>query len=93
MSLLAQAAVHPLRQRLGKPLADWDATHLARHLFEGLEGGIRVREDTIVITLYNPPNAELWRGHYQNLPDKLRQQGVDPHIPWLYNFKPDFRFK
>lgn len=93
MSLLAQATVHQLRQRLGKPVADWDATHLARNLFEGLEGDIRVRRDTIVITLYNAPNAELLRGHYENLPDKLRQQGVDPHIPWLYNFKLDFRFK
>jgi len=93
LALLAQAAVHQLRQRLGKPLADWDATHLARHLFEGLEGDIRVREDTILITLYNAPNAELLRTHYENLPHKLRQESVDPHIPWLYNFKLDFRFK
>ncbi len=93
MALLAQAAVHQLRQRLGPPLAAWDSTHLARHLFQGLEGDIRVRQDTIVITLYNAPNAELLRGHYENLPAKLRQQGVDPHIPWLYNFQLDFRFK
>jgi hypothetical protein len=93
MSLLAQAAIHQLRQRLGPPVADWDATHLARNLFEGLEGDLRVREDTIVVTFYNAPNTELLRAHYQNLPDKLRQQGVDPHIPWLYNFELDFRFK
>jgi hypothetical protein len=93
MALLAQAAVHQLRQRLGPPVADWDATHLARNLFDSLEGDIRVRQDTIVVTLYNAPNAELLRGHYENLPDKLWHQGVDPHIPWLYNFKLDFRFK
>ena len=46
-----------------------------------------------MITLYNAPNAERLRSHYENLPDKLRQQNVDPHIPWLYNFKLDFRFK
>jgi hypothetical protein len=93
ISLLAQAAVHQLRQRLGKPLADWDATHLARHLFEGLEADIRVQQDTIVVTLYNAPHAQLLRPHYENLPDKLRQQSVDPHIPCLYNFQLDFRFK
>jgi hypothetical protein len=93
MSLIAQAAVYQLRQRLGKPVGDWDATHLARHLFEGLEGDIRVSQDTILVTLYNAPNVELLRAHYENLPDKLRQQNVDPHIPWLYNFKLDFRFK
>jgi hypothetical protein len=92
MALLAQAAVYQLRRRLGQPLADWDAMHLARHLFEGLEGDVRVKQDTILVTLYNPPNVELLRAHYENLPDKLRQEGVDPHIPWLYNFKLDFRF-
>jgi hypothetical protein len=93
MALLAQAAVHQLRQRLGPPFAGWDATHLARNLFDGLEGDIRVAQDTIVATLYNAPNAELLRGHYENLPNQLRRQGIDPHIPWLYNFKLDFRFK
>jgi len=93
MALLAQAAVHQLRQRLGPPVADWDATHLARNLFDGLEGDIRVTQDTIVVTLYNAPNTDLLRSHYENLPDQLRRQGVDPHIPWLYNFKLDFRFK
>jgi hypothetical protein len=93
MSLLAQAAVHQLRQRLGPPVAAWDATHLARHLFQGLEGDLRVCHDTIVVTLYHAPQAGLLRQHYENLPDKLRQQSVDPHIPWLYNFKLDFRFK
>jgi hypothetical protein len=92
MALLAQAAVYQLRQRLGKPVADWDAIHLARNLLEGLEGDLRVKQDTIVVTLYNAPDSELLRGHYENLPDKLRQESVDPHIPWLYNFKLDFRF-
>jgi hypothetical protein len=93
MALLAQAAIYQLRQRLGPPLADWDAMHLARNLFEGLEGDLRVQQDTILVTLYNAPNVELLRNHYENLPHKLRQQGVDPHIPWLYNFKLDFQFK
>jgi len=93
MALLAQAAVYQLRQRLGPPVADWDALHFARNLFEGLEGDVRVEQDTIVVTLYNAPQAELLRSHYENLPDKLRQQSVDPHIPWLYNFKLDFRFQ
>jgi len=93
LALLAQAAVYQLRQRLGPPLAAWDATHLARHLFQGLEGDIRVCQDTLVVTLYNAPQAELWRAHYENLPQQLRRQGVDPHIPWLYHFQLDFRFK
>jgi hypothetical protein len=93
MVLAAQAAIHQLRQRLGSPFAQWDATHLARNLFEGLEGDVRVEQQTIVVTLYNPPNASLLRQHYEHLPEKLAQQGVSPEIPWLYGFKLDFRFK
>jgi hypothetical protein len=91
--LIAQAAIHQLRQRLGEPFRNWDALHFARHLFEGLEGDLRVDHQTIVVTLYNAPNAALLRNHYENLPKKLTREGVNPHIPWLYNFKIDFRFK
>jgi len=93
MVLVAQAALHQLRQRLGRPFAQWDATHLARNLFEGLEGDVRVENQTIVVTLYNAPNAELLRSHYEHLPEKLAKEGVNPEIPWLFNFKLDFRFK
>ena len=31
--------------------------------------------------------------HYEKLPEKLKREGVDPHIPWLYNYKLDFHFK
>lgn len=93
MGLVAQGTIHQLRQRLGLPFAQWDATHLARNLFEGLEGDIRVEKQTIVVTLYNPPNAALLQSHYEHLPEKLAREGVNPEIPWLYNFKLDFRFK
>ena len=93
MVLVAQAAIHQLRQRLGAPFVQWDAPHLARNLFEGLEGDVRVEQQTIVVTLYNPPNASLLRHHYEHLPEKLAREGVSSEIPWLYNFKIDFRFK
>jgi hypothetical protein len=93
MALLAQAAIHQLRSRLGQPYQHWDAKHLASALFRGLEGDIRVLQDTIVVTYYNAPNADLLRGQYEGLPAKLAAQNVDPHIPWLYGFQLDFRFK
>jgi hypothetical protein len=93
MALIAQAAIHQLRLRLGEPAASWDAEHFARNLFGGLEGDIRVSRDTVLVTYYNAPNAELLRTHYEDLPEKLRQQGIEPRIPWLYDFHLDFRFK
>jgi hypothetical protein len=93
MALLAQAAIHQLRQRLGKPFYQWDATHLAKELFGRVEGDLRVKDDTVLVTYYNAPNSKLLRQHYENLPEKLQEEGVDPHLPWLYNFKLDFRFR
>jgi hypothetical protein len=28
-----------------------------------------------------------------NLPEKLKYEGINPQVPWLYNYKLDFRFK
>ena len=87
MALLAQTVIHQFRKRLGEPFAAWDARHLASEVFRGLSGDIRVVNDTIVVTYYNAPNQELLRTQYEDLPAKLRAEGVDPAIPWLYGFQ------
>ena len=91
MALIAQAAIHQLRERLLEPYCQWDATHLAKDLLHGLEGDVRVTRDTIVVTYYNAPQ-EL-RSHYEDLPQKLAEANVEPTIPWLYNYQLDFRFR
>ena len=93
LALFAQAASHMLRQRLPAPFADWDAPHLAKDFFRALEGDIRVHHDTVCVTLYNCPLSQTFKQHYTNLPAKLPAEGVCPSVPWLYNFKLDFRFK
>jgi len=93
LALIAQAVVHRLRVRLGEPLSNWDANHLAKDLFQGLDGDVRVTRDTIIVTYYNAPNVELLRATYEGLPDKLAAEGIDPRVPWLYGFKLDFRFR
>jgi len=93
MALIAEAAIHQLRKRLRLPMAQWDAGHLAKDFFKGLEGDIRVTDDTILVTYYNAPQAEHLRPHYENLPEKLAKENIQPQIPWLYNFKLDFRFR
>jgi hypothetical protein len=91
MALIAQAAIHQLRQRLSEPYCRWDATRFAQHIFHALEGDVQVAKDTIVVTYYNAP-SEL-RSHYEGLPEKLADMNVDPAIPWLYNYQLDFRFR
>jgi hypothetical protein len=97
LALLAQAALYQLRQRLGEPYANWDCEHLAKAVLRGMDGDVRVYGDTIVVTLYNapdvPPPYGGLRAHFEHLPAKLRQEGVDPRVPWLYDFQLDLRFR
>lgn len=69
------------------------ATHLAKALLGGMEGDIRVKQDTIVVTYYNAQNVEGLREQYENLPQRLGNEHIDPRISWLYDFKLDFRFR
>ena len=93
MALIAQTVIHQLRSRLGEPVSTWEAGHLAHDLFLGLDGDVRVSNNTIIVTYYNAPNVEQLREHYQNLPEKLRAEHIDPRIPWLYDYELDFRFR
>ena len=92
-ALLAQTVIHQLRVRLGEPFSEWAADHFAKDLFFRLDGDVRVSGDTIVVTYYDAPNVDRLTPHYQDLPRKLAQEGVCPEIPWLYNYKLDFRFR
>jgi hypothetical protein len=93
MALIAQAAIDGLRKRLAPPAANWDAKHMATAYFAGLEGDLRVEGGTIIVTYYNAPDADRLRKHYEGLPAKLREETVDPRVPWLYGFELDFRFR
>jgi len=92
-ALVAQAVLYQLRKRLGTPFDQYTAEHFSQDLFQRLDGDLRVDKDTIIVTYYNVPNVEALKYHYENLPEKLKKEGVDPRVPWLYNFKLDFRFR
>ena len=93
LALIAQAAIFQLRQKLPSPYRQWTATTMADNIFRGIDGDIRVVNDTIVVTMYNVEGKLNLPQHYTDLPNRLEQQGVDPKIPWLYGFKLDFKFK
>lgn len=93
MALIAQAAIHGLRNRLGEPFCDWDANHLAKDIFFRMEGDVRVTKDRIIVTYYNAPNSERLQACYMDFPEKLAEQNIDPRVPWLYDYKLDFRFR
>ena len=52
LSLLAQAATYELRRRLPKPYNGWNSIHLAEAVLTKLDGDIRVKDNTIIVTCY-----------------------------------------
>lgn len=92
LAMIAQAATYQLRRHLVYSYRRWSAEHLARQILGWADGDIRVKGDTIVVTFYGDHN-HIDPTRYINLPGILQAEGIDPRIPWLYNFKLDFRFK
>ncbi len=93
MALIAQAAIYELRKKLPGDINNWTAESMARKLFNGIDGDLRVKDNTIIVTFYNAPEALSLKEHYINLPQRLEAEGIDPKVPWLYNFQVDFRFR
>lgn len=92
MSLIAQAVTYQLRKRLNTQYKNWDASHLSREILAWVDGDIRVKDDTIIVTFYGAPK-HINPKDYIGLPNILRKEGIDPRIPWLYGYQLDFRFK
>jgi len=82
-----------LRQKMPKPYRQWTAEHLAEEIFLSTDGNIRVKQDTIIVTFYNFPKELGLEKYYKNLSVKLESEGINPKIPWLFDYKIEFRFK
>jgi hypothetical protein len=93
MALVAQATIDQFRKRLAPATTNWEAKHMATANFGGLAGDVRVQDNTIIVTYYNAIDVDRLRGHYENLPARLRAEKIDPRVPWLYGFELDFRFR
>jgi hypothetical protein len=93
LALLAQAATYQLKNKLPKPYSQWTAAQLANKVLTNMEGDLRVKDDTIIVTFYRDHEKLNLKNHYQNINQKLVKENVNPKIPWLFDFKVDFRFK
>jgi len=80
MTLMAQASTFQLRQKLSNDYKNWNAEHLATHILAWQDGDLRVKDDTIIVTLYNAPN-HLDKSQFLNLPNILQSQNIDVSAP------------
>jgi len=93
MALLAQAALTQLRKKLGAEEGSWNAEQFASKVLRGLDGDVRLQGDRVVVTFYDAGNVKPCREQFEHLPERLAREGVDPRVPWLYNYPLDFRFR
>jgi hypothetical protein len=92
LAMIAQAGTYQLRANLYNDYKQWDAKHLANEILAWSDGDVRVNDDTIIVTVYNV-SKHLKVEKYTNLPHILTKEGIIPKIPWLFDYKLDFRFK
>lgn len=93
LALLAQAATYQLKAKLPRPYRQWSARSLAEKVLTNMEGDIRVRDDKIIVTYYRDHEPLGLKNHYHNISGQLERENIDPRIPWLFDFKLEFRFK
>lgn len=93
LAMIGQAATHQLKNKLPGEYRNWSAKHIAEQVLTNMEGDIRVEGDTIIITYYRDHEKLNLKQNFENLPQILQYEGVNPKIPWLFDFKLDFRFK
>ena len=93
LALLAQAATFRLRKNLPEANSRWNAGMISEKVLTNMEGDIRVKDDTIIITYYKDHEILGLRDKYHNISQQLENENISPKIPWLYDFKLDFRFK
>lgn len=92
MALLAQATIFRLRQN---PLnaSENSLRKTFPKILTNLEGNIRVKGNSIIVTDYKDHEKFRLKNKYQNISKQLEKENISPKIPWLYDFKLDFRFK
>ncbi|WP_373524263.1 hypothetical protein [Aquiflexum sp.] len=93
LALLAQAAAFRLGKNLPEPQSRWTAAMLSEKVFTNMEGDIRVKDDTIIITYYKDHEVLSMRDKYHNISQQLENENISPEIPWIYDYKLEFRFK
>jgi len=78
---------------LPDPYKQWSAASLADKAFANMEGDIRVKHDSIIVTLYKDYERLNIEDKYSHMSTILENEGISLKIPWLFDYKLEFRFK
>jgi len=93
LALIAQAAAFRLRKNLPEPYSKWTAGILSEKVLTNMEGDLKVKDDRIIVTYYRDHEDLNLREKYSNISSVLENENISPKIPWLFDYKLEFRFK
>jgi hypothetical protein len=93
LALLAQAATNQIKNKLPQEFKSNTAESFAKNILTNMEGDIKVKDDKIIVTYYGGHEKLNLKTHFENIEQQLINQGINPNIPWLLDYKLDFRFK
>lgn len=93
LALLAQAAVFQFKSRLPLEYQKVSESTIAEKYLRNAFGDIKIKDDKVIVTFYNMASEVAENPFYNGLSENLAARGIDPRIPWLHGFKPEFRFK
>lgn len=93
LALIAQAATHQLKKKLPNQYSQWTAKSLADNVLTNLDGDIRVEKNKIIVTFYGDHKKLNLRNHYSDISNQLKSEGINPKIPWLFDYELEYRFK
>jgi hypothetical protein len=93
LALIAQAAAFRLRKNLPDPYRNWTAGILSEKVLTNMEGDLRVKDDKIIVTYYRDHEELNLLEKYSNISSILENENISPKIPWLFDYKLEFRFK
>jgi len=91
--LVAYHLVDNFRNDLGADYASKTPETIFNEFINGVQGRIELKNDTIVVHVYNFKHERAVASIMNNLNAKLLKANVDPYIPWLGNRRLDFEFQ
>lgn len=93
LCLISQYIINQLRLKLPSDYRKFEVKHLSDEIFHKFNGDIRVKNEKIIVTLYGVPEKLGLRKYYENLPQILESENINPKVPWLFDYTVDFRFR
>jgi len=84
--------VDNFRKNLPKPFCTMKPESIYEHFIQGVQGKVQMKKDKLHVDIYGFQHQDLVASLFKNLEQKLIDQNIDPHCPWLNDHVLSFSF-